>query len=129
MLLPCLPCIATFIRMQIRQRFQIKGALTRDLMLWTCCIPCVATQEAKHVDHMCDVAQLEAEVMRRAEERKKEKERKIREQLEAKNNTTGIGGLQVAKLGKDEKDQKEELRGAAAHHEKHEQKHPTFLMA
>lgn len=82
---PFLPCIGTFFRGQMRQRFQIKGACSRDFLLWIFCIPCVVTQEAKHVDHMCDVAEEEAEVMRRAEERKQEKERRIRDEIEAKN--------------------------------------------
>merc|ERR1712100_291266 len=82
---PLLPCIAAYFRNQMRRRFLVKGSITRDLFLWICCIPCVATQEAKHVDHMCDIAEEEAEVMRRSEERKKEKEKRIREEIEAKN--------------------------------------------
>lgn len=96
--LPCLPCIAAYLRGQIRARFLIKGSLARDVMLWIFCIPCVATQEAKHVDHMCDVAEEEAEVMRRAEERKLDRERRYKEAKEAEQ---AAGGGIASKIGKD----------------------------
>jgi Cys-rich protein (TIGR01571 family) len=124
LLCPLLPCIATYFRVQMRRRFQIKGSIHRDLCLWIFCIPCVATQEAKHVDHMCDLAEEEAEVMKRAEERKKEKERKIREQIEAKNNAGGVDGR---KVGKAQDDQLKHADKLAKHADK--QKHPTFMLA
>lgn len=121
----CLPCFATYVRGQIRQRFQIKGHWTRDLWLWTCCIPCVATQEAKHVDHMCDVAEEEAVVMKAAEDRKKEKERKIREQIAEKAADAGHHGTGAKAVGKGhahaEKDNKKD-----DHH--HDKQHPDFVM-
>lgn len=76
LLCPILPCIATYFRFQMHSRFSIKGFSARDFFYWICCIPCVATQEAKYVDHLCDAAEEEAEVMKRAEERKAERDRK-----------------------------------------------------
>jgi len=127
--LPFLPCIGAYFRGQMRQRFQIQhgSSMTKDLMLWIFCCPCVATQEAKHVDHICDVAEEEAEVMRRAEERKKEKDKKIRDQIAAKHAVGGVGALAVGKgEGDEEGKPKEDLKAMGS---AEAGKHQTFLEA
>jgi len=130
MCFPCLPCVATYVRFEMKSRFRIKGSLWMDLWLWTCCMCCVATQEAKHVDHMCDVAEEEAVVMQKAEERKKEKERKIKEQIAEKSSssagaashTAGKPGAGAEKVGKEHEDG--EKKG---HEDKHHHTHPDFI--
>lgn len=127
---PFLPCIAAYLRKDMRKRFSIKGSIAYDVFLWICCIPCVATQEAKHVDHICAIAEEEALVMKQSEERKVEKEHRIRAQIEAKN--AGAGGgtgiLAGTKLGKD-KDANEADNKAAMKQAAEMRKHPTFVTA
>lgn len=82
LLCPFMPCIGAYFRWQMRSRLMIKGSHMRDCLLWLFCVPCVATQEAKQIDKMCDVAAEEAEVMRQAAMRKQEREDKLREARE-----------------------------------------------
>jgi len=98
-LLPVLPCLAGFFRLQMRKRFNIKGSILRDVFLWTCCIPCIIHQEAKHVDTLCDLAAEEAEVMRQNEQRRRDREQAAQHALDAAKLSHGGRSEGATKIG------------------------------
>ncbi|CAJ1377388.1 unnamed protein product [Effrenium voratum] len=67
----CLPCIGTYFRGLMRQRFSIRRhTTTLDCFAWTVLPCCASVQEAKMVDAMCVVAMEEARAKEAADKRK-----------------------------------------------------------
>jgi len=74
---PLLPCLGAFYRVSMRTRFGIHNSRSRDFLMWCCCLPCTASQEAKHVDAMCEVSQQELEASHEEEKRKREESARL----------------------------------------------------
>merc|ERR1712187_787816 len=73
--LPLTPCIGAFFRGYIRARFKIPSkSWTFDVLVWICCLPCAAIQEAKHADEMAKIAYEEELAMQKDLERKQARE-------------------------------------------------------
>jgi len=94
---PVLPCVGAYFRGNIRDRFQIQGTCFHDLLLWTCCCPCSATQEAKHVDEMCALAEEERIVQESEQRRKREQIANLEAQVRNKNEEVSTQALRFGK--------------------------------
>merc|ERR1712187_844671 len=93
----CLPCLGAYFRAQIRERFSIDGRFYADLIHWICCCPCVATQEAKHLDFMCMLAEEERVVQEQEAERKRMKELQLEAQIKQQNEEKSVAQLKLGK--------------------------------
>jgi len=70
--LPLLPCLGTYFRQTTRARLNIRGSRLGDFVVWLCCCPCAAVQEARVADVLVVVCAEEAEAMRQDRLRKRE---------------------------------------------------------
>jgi len=75
----CLPCIGSYFRNLMRQRFNIRrSSATLDCLSWSCVPWLAAVQEAKMVDAMCVVAHEEANAKEAVDKRKAEADAKAK---------------------------------------------------
>lgn len=97
----CMPCVGGFMRNAFRDRVSIyTESIVDDFAVWFFCWPCAATQEARHVDAMTELAEDERIVQEREAERRKNKEDTLTKQLKSKNEEVQQAQHSTAKLGK-----------------------------
>ncbi|CAK9110672.1 Hypothetical protein (Fragment) [Durusdinium trenchii] len=97
----CLPCIGTYFRNSLRQRFSIRrrSSTLLDCCAWTFLPCCAAVQEAKMVDAMCVVAYEEGRVKDAVEQRKAEAFAKAKATTAVSARAAQVAGAAPVKLG------------------------------